>query len=300
MRRFALSLVLVVSACEAGDPSLNEYDDEAVDGKADSLSSTSTYYQARHDVRRCVSPLCGGMWVKRVGRALTKCVDGKYADECYVPEADLSKTGLTGDDASTFANRLSSGHAIVRGSIAKKSYAGFGTMGVLKATEAWDAPSDALPSGDTFAVSDNGKRCFAYPCNDLHAATLNRTVDKEFSDLDYDATGASDEDILASYDLLATRFLAAGTFKKVKNAGPGGTATVLVVSQFYLPAKSKPVKTCVKTGCSAQLCSDHQVITTCEFRPEYECFQAAECKVQADGNCGYTQTADFAACLAKF
>jgi hypothetical protein len=288
MRRFALSLLLAFSACDAGI-SADEYDDNTVDGKADSLSSTSTYYQARHDLRRCVSPMCAGLWIKRVNRELTKCVDGKYAAECYVPEVNLAKTGLTGDDASSFLGRFESGHALVRGSIGKKSYGNFGNLGILNATQAWDAPSDALPSGETYAISDNGKRCITNPCNNLHAANLNRTVDKDFYDLDYSATGASEEDILASWDLLDSRFLAAGVFK----------GNVLVVSQFYLPAKSKAVA-CMKTGCSGQVCSDQSVITTCEFRPEYECYHSAECAVQSDGACGFTQTQALKDCLAQF
>lgn len=56
---------------------------------------------------------------------------------------------------------------------------------------------------------------------------------------------------------------------------------------------------CVKTGCSAHVCADHDVVTTCEFRPEYACYQAATCERQANGECGWTQTPELAACLAN-
>ena len=55
---------------------------------------------------------------------------------------------------------------------------------------------------------------------------------------------------------------------------------------------------CVKTGCSGHVCSDHDVITTCEFRPEYACYQQATCERQGNGQCGWTQTPALTACLA--
>lgn len=58
-------------------------------------------------------------------------------------------------------------------------------------------------------------------------------------------------------------------------------------------------KECRKTGCSGQVCSDSDVITTCEFRPEYACFQNARCERQQNGECGFTQTAELASCLSQ-
>lgn len=55
---------------------------------------------------------------------------------------------------------------------------------------------------------------------------------------------------------------------------------------------------CQKTGCSAQICADHSVITTCELRPEYACYQSATCARQANGQCGWTPSAALTACLA--
>lgn len=56
---------------------------------------------------------------------------------------------------------------------------------------------------------------------------------------------------------------------------------------------------CMIVGCSSQICSDEDVITTCEFRPEYACYQGAECKRQVNGECGWTQTPQLTACLAN-
>ncbi len=55
--------------------------------------------------------------------------------------------------------------------------------------------------------------------------------------------------------------------------------------------------TCIKSGCSGQVCSDHNVISTCEYREEYACYKSAVCERQADGNCGWTQTKELEQCL---
>lgn len=56
---------------------------------------------------------------------------------------------------------------------------------------------------------------------------------------------------------------------------------------------------CYVGGCSSQVCSDREdVVTTCEFRPEYACYQKATCERQASGQCGWTQTPTLQSCLA--
>jgi hypothetical protein len=60
-------------------------------------------------------------------------------------------------------------------------------------------------------------------------------------------------------------------------------------------------KSCVKGGCSQTLCIEEgeDVMTTCEWRPEYACYQNAQCERQSDGGCGWTQTQELAACIAS-
>ena len=54
---------------------------------------------------------------------------------------------------------------------------------------------------------------------------------------------------------------------------------------------------CSITGCSGQICAGEEVITTCEYRPEYICYQKSVCEVQSNGECGWTQTPELATCL---
>lgn len=54
---------------------------------------------------------------------------------------------------------------------------------------------------------------------------------------------------------------------------------------------------CIVTGCSGQVCSDEEVVTTCEYREEYACYRDALCERQADGECGWTETEELTTCL---
>lgn len=65
------------------------------------------------------------------------------------------------------------------------------------------------------------------------------------------------------------------------------------------PDAPPPAAECRATGCSGTVCAAEDVITTCEFRPEYACYQSATCAAQADGQCGWTMTAELEACLAN-
>ena len=60
---------------------------------------------------------------------------------------------------------------------------------------------------------------------------------------------------------------------------------------------------CKIAGCSGQLCVDknaEDIITTCEYRPDYACYKTARCERQSDGNCGWTQTAELSECVEQF
>lgn len=58
---------------------------------------------------------------------------------------------------------------------------------------------------------------------------------------------------------------------------------------------------CITTGCSGTICAKpgYDVMTTCEMKPEYQCYQGAECKVQASGECGWTMDDRLQRCLAS-
>lgn len=59
-------------------------------------------------------------------------------------------------------------------------------------------------------------------------------------------------------------------------------------------------KGCKRGGCSNQLCLDAsapEVVSTCEYREEYGCYQKAECRQQENGECNFTLTPELTNCL---
>jgi len=59
---------------------------------------------------------------------------------------------------------------------------------------------------------------------------------------------------------------------------------------------------CAVGGCSNQICGEagevEDIATTCEYREEYACYQAARCEKQSSGSCGWTETDEYKQCVA--
>lgn len=66
-----------------------------------------------------------------------------------------------------------------------------------------------------------------------------------------------------------------------------------------LESLSSAAPACVRSGCSGQICADQAMFSTCEWRPEYACYQQAICERGANGQCGFRQTPQLAACLGE-
>jgi hypothetical protein len=57
---------------------------------------------------------------------------------------------------------------------------------------------------------------------------------------------------------------------------------------------------CYVGGCSSQLCTDQpDAVSTCIYNASYACYKTAACERQTNGECGWTQTPQLAACLAN-
>jgi hypothetical protein len=143
-------------------------------------------------------------------------------------------------------------------------------------------------------------RCIAAPCPSFREKKLNSALNVSIADLGWDKSGATDEQIGLAFDRMHTSGLIVAGYRYTVS-GPAGTAPARSVTQFWLRATDEAAtKTCYVGGCSGQICSDEQgVISTCEWREEYACYRTAACEVQADGNCGWTQTTELQACLAN-
>ena len=267
---------------------------DVVESAPDSLASTSSFYSFRRDLRRCASPRCGGFFVKLVNQSRTRCADGRSQKECYVAEIDWRGQAEPDSD-----------RGLLRGTIRRK-----GQFGEFRATEIWQAASANQPADKFFRVRDRGLRCIAAPCPTHHEATLNSTASRNIAGVDLSGAGAP-ESVLSDATQAMTSpdgILVSGNHSPV--TGPAGRMQMLKATQFYVRAGGSgtgsgsgsgnvTLKPCKKTGCSSQVCSDEDVITTCEFRPEYACLQKATCERQKNGQCGFTQTPELLRCLSR-
>ncbi len=169
-------LSLAIAACGTTEPTTSN--ESGVEGDASSepavaeksaelrtadTKPTSTYYAVRRDLRRCMSPMCGGYWVKAVNRAHTECADGRRAEECYVAEINVAA------DVHVEEGDL------VHGDLLPRHYAGPDlTLAVLSADFALEPVLDDVVSrGHHFLVFDKGLRCIKAPCPTTEIAALN-------------------------------------------------------------------------------------------------------------------------------
>ncbi len=303
---FAVASLSLVSACTdstvtedelAGDVS------EELAGKADLAGSdTFTYFHIRADVRKCASPGCGGYFVSRVNSAKLTCADGRRAQSCYVASLDTSALGLSDRDLAPMRdNAYRQGGVLVRGAIKTQRFPGYGNLGRFDATEAWVAgAADGAVDGIGVKVEQSGVRCIQAPCPDKREAKLNGSVSAQIADLDFAPSGATEDEIgrgLAGLTFEGGGLIVFGDRYTVR--ANGQTAKGRTVTQFYTRVQAA-VDECFVGGCSGQVCSDRDgVITTCDFRDEYVCYQSATCERQADGACGWSATPELAACLAN-
>jgi hypothetical protein len=264
----------------------------------DPVPSTSTFYTIRRDLRRCASPMCGGYFIKVVNQARTRCADGRSMSECYVASIEWNGQPETDSDG-----------ALVRGTIVPRGNRS-GKFGYLSAREVWLPASSNPASGAFFRVRDRGIRCIAAPCETHHETKLNTSASRNVAGVDLARANASENAVSEALTAMAgpDGVLVSGSHEQV--TGPAGRSQMLNATQFYLRATASgssagnqkpPVnkKPCFKTGCSRQVCADEEVVTTCEYRPEYECYKRAKCERQANGECGFTDTPELRTCLRR-
>lgn len=228
LRLSGLAALLSVGCAPVDDPAA---DDSAAD---EVRVGGASYVRIRHDMRRCISPVCGGWWVSRVNYATTRCLDGSYARECYVADIDWSALGLSERALPDFISHAGAGTAVLRARIEPRAYGTLGTFGQLVVQEGWQALTDAAPTGTFFHVQGPDRTCVRAPCFAFPAERLNRTssASSRYSGVTLAViAGVTGDDVAKGYDYLsqAAGILVAGT---ARAGADGGSA--LVASQAYL------------------------------------------------------------------
>jgi hypothetical protein len=90
-------------------------------------------------------------------------------------------------------------------------------------------------------------------------------------------------------------------FIRVKKDNPSGDPSrdesIDIPVTFATTSGTVSLDACRPTGCSGQICSDEDIVSTCEYKPEYACYKTAKCERQTTGECGWTETPVLAACI---
>jgi Domain of unknown function (DUF6748) len=161
---------LTAAACAAPTES-------AADSSEDELRAVHAegYFEVRPDLRACVSPMCGGLFVRLLNQDKTACAGGEAKDACYVATVDTSALHLP----ESLASRIAAGaNVIVKGQLRDKAYDRFGNLGVLVASEAFvagDAGDTTAHDSRFYLVKTEQVECVRAPCPELFHETLLNT-----------------------------------------------------------------------------------------------------------------------------
>lgn len=206
---FSAILISTLAACAPVDEVGGDVD--GVDEVASNPQNLA-FVTLRPDLRRCVSPLCGGYWVRRVNRSTMRCVDGSYAGECYVGRVDWSGLNLDATALAEFQTLAAQGRAILRGRIDPMDDPRWQQLGGLVLAGGWRPATSGDTSGQVWDVGDAGIRCVTAPCLSLDAMRVNVV---------------SSATRVSSLDLGGIRGLSAGDATRLREAVGDATQTVL-------------------------------------------------------------------------
>jgi hypothetical protein len=195
------------------------------------------YYTARQDFRKCISPICGGIFIKSVNDPLTTCPDGSRRDECYIGTANWKELGF--DPFHTSEDIYPTTPILMKGTVIPRVYEGFGILGEFIATEAHRPTTNNPPEGTFAALINNGTVCITSPCFSIDEYILNKRKVGVISSFDLNPVGASDDDLSAAYDLFSKDLplIVSGHNKLQQQLH--GVGISFIANQIYLPIRPK-------------------------------------------------------------
>jgi hypothetical protein len=290
LRSFSLSTALLFSfaglAGCAADAQDEATDDAEVEASEDAITGDPSNYSywvvTRRDFRRCMAPLCGGVFVKRVNQATSKCADGSEQPECYVSEISLAGIGLSEREASDLHGAVESGTALIKARMYKSKWNDV-VIGKLKANEGWLGATGSKADGTFFRAASNGIVCVKAPCPSTTAHTLNDDEKQNVIDvrLGQTATPARQASLDRAVNALGTKegILVAGGLLLPKCVPGSSCGPLLVATELYLRVTRREGKSCGGHTIAPTFCNAGQY---CNWKPADICGAA-----DASGVCTY-------------
>jgi len=223
------------------------------------------------------------------------------AVETSTPEGDTEDPGVSQDELNAASQKL----------VGKYEWRGTDSGSFLD-FENLDLHGDGTYSATVDASLVNPAiRCIKFPCAVPESGTWStfksagklrlRVRPAGHASRSYAASKANDQLTLGRYgdqtilfqvdaNTCANVRCTAGTHCEMKGIN-GGALPVCI--------KDAPLAPCVRTGCSGQICAEQHMVTTCDWKPSYACYQQATCERQADNTCGFTSTPALTSCIAN-
>lgn len=266
------------------DSSAEEPVAESEDAITGSQANYGYFIVTRRDMRRCIAPLCGGFFVKRVNDAKTQCADGSKQAECYVESISFGGMNLSTREEQEFRAAVESGHALIKARTYKKKWNSV-TLGTLKASEGWMSATSSVDGsfdGTFYRAGDNGIRCITAPCPSTSATKLNSNESWNLIAVHLDNTQnpADQQTLDNATSALSTQegILIAGGVALPKCIPGSKCGPFANASDFYFKFTHTEGKACGTRG-ALMACGAGQF---CNWKPEHICgaFDAA-------GTCSY-------------
>lgn len=198
----------------------------------DSLDA-HTFFTATQDLRKCVSPLCGGIYVKAVNQRLTRCADGKRKRQCYIGTPNWEELGFNpfayagGTDPFT--------PILLKGDISALVTNPYGNLGEFTAQAAYRPATNNPTRGRFVALLNKGIYCITSPCFSTDEFILNKDKTRVISGFDLNPTGATQEDVNAAYNEYANERAIIATGYNKRQQELHGVGVSFIANQFYLP-----------------------------------------------------------------
>ena len=216
--RATLVLAVLFVGCGVSEAELTDLGDDSAAAQGELGTATRSYVVIRRDLRRCVSPMCGGYWAHDVNRATVS--------ERYISGLDFSQSNLTQPEDQADVTGAAAFEVVLFGKLGPAEPR-FNTRAFV-VTSAWrgmPGVSFSEPADAFYRVEGAAIQCVAAPCPTLQARKLNSATRVVHHDLDVTraALGLVDRDWLTfrAIDkdaLVAGRFVDGAVHEKILDA----------------------------------------------------------------------------------
>ena len=189
------------------------------------------YFLATQDFRKCVSPLCGGIFIQKVNRHAMRCPDGRFKKSCYVGEFDWHKIGRNPFEVATANTAI-----LLKGKPTKSKDKSFGNVGRFEAEAAFQQFGDHIAyKGHYAGLRNNGIVCITTPCFSFDRLPLNSHRKSKLSGINFSQLDIDKNVLEQAQQRMANgeAVIAFGTTQRVKDfAGPG---LEFLIQSLFMP-----------------------------------------------------------------